>query len=139
MSERKDSATDRTRRHPEERFAPDAQAFDLDLTAIELARETTTGHARHRQKTLYRHGGSSLALFLFEAGAELREHRTSGTVFVQVLRGRLSVNAGGRRHELPAGRVLVMAPGVPHDLRAEEATQMLLTVSLQADKTDGKH
>src|SRR5687768_17215077 len=74
MSERKDSATDRTRRHPEERFAPDAQAFDLDLTAIELARETTTGHARHRQKTLYRHGGSSLALFLFEAGAELREH-----------------------------------------------------------------
>ena len=132
MSQPSDTPTDRPRTHPDERFASLAQAFDLDASAAELAREATAGHAAHRQKVLYRHGNSSLALFLFEAGAELREHRTGGTVFVQVLRGRLTVNAGGERHELPAGRVLVMAPGVPHDVRAEEPTQMLLTVSLQA-------
>ena len=84
-----------------------------------------------RQKTLYRHGQSSLALFLFEQGSELREHRTNGTVFIQVLQGRLTVGAAGQRHDLPAGHVLVMSPGVPHDLFAEEATRMLLTVSLQ--------
>ena len=132
MTQPNDNApADRTRTHPDERFAPPAQAFDLDAAVAELARETTTPHAGHRQKTLYRHGGSTLALFVFQGGAELPEHRTNGTVFIQVLRGRLTVHAAGERHDLAAGRVLVLSPGVPHDLRAEVLTHMLLTVSLQ--------
>jgi quercetin dioxygenase-like cupin family protein len=132
MSQPNDSApADRTRMHPDERFAASAQGFDLDAAAAELAGEATPPHAGHRQKTLYRHGGSTLALFVFQRGAELREHRTAGTVFIQVLRGRLTVNAAGARHDLPAARVLVLSPGVPHDLHAEELTHMLLTVCLQ--------
>ena len=131
MPERKDEPADRNRMHPKERFAPPAQAFDLDAAAAELAAESTTAAHGRRQKTLYRHGTSSLALFVFQPGAELREHRTNGTVFIQVLRGRLIVGAGGERHDLAAGRVLVMAPDVPHDLRAEELTHMLLTIAMQ--------
>jgi quercetin dioxygenase-like cupin family protein len=130
-----DETTDRNRTHPTERFAPPAQAFDLDAAAAELTAEANPAVRGRRQKTLYRHGQSSLALFLFEPGSELREHRTNGTVFIQVLSGRLTVGAAGERHDLPAGRVLVMSPGVPHDLFAEEATRMLLTVSLQATST----
>lgn len=133
-----DNFADRTRMHPTARFAPSAQAFKLDAAAAELAAESTTTARGHRQKTLYRYGQSSLALFLFDAGSELREHRTNGTVFIQVLRGRLTVGADGQRHDLPAGRVLVMSPGVPHDLHAEEPTQMLLTVSLQPATADPK-
>ena len=73
---------------------------------------------------------------MFQPGGELREHRTSGTVFIQILRGLLTVHAAGQRHDLPAGRVLVMSPGVPHDLHAEELTHMLLTVCLQPSTTD---
>ena len=127
------NAGDRTRIHPDTRFAPPAQEFDLDAAVEELTREhggAASTHG-HRQKTLYRHGNSTLALFLFDAGGGMREHRASGTVFVHVLQGRLTVNAQGERHDLPAGRVLVMAPGVVHDVRAEEPTRMLLTVCLQ--------
>jgi quercetin dioxygenase-like cupin family protein len=126
-----DASNNRPRPHPDDRFAAPAQAFDLDAIAAELSRETTAPHAGHRQKTLYRHGPSSLSLFVFEPGAALREHRTNGTVFIQVVRGRLTVQASGQRHDMPAGRVLVMSPGVPHDLHAEELTHMLLTVSLE--------
>ena len=134
MSSTNDPAAggDRTRTHPAERFAPASQVFDLDASLAELAAEPTTSQRGHRQKTLYRHGTSSLALFIFEAGAELREHRTHGTVFIQVLRGRISVGAGGERHDLTAGRVLVMSPDVPHDLRADELTHMLLTIAIQS-------
>jgi quercetin dioxygenase-like cupin family protein len=128
-----DNAGDRTRVHPDTRFAPSAQEFDLDAAAEELTREhrgAASAHG-HRQKTLYRHGNSTLALFLFDARGGMREHRASGTVFIHVLQGRLTVNAEDQRHELPAGRVLVMAPGVVHDVRAEEPTRMLLTVCLQ--------
>jgi quercetin dioxygenase-like cupin family protein len=130
-------ASDRTRVHPDTRFAPPAQEFDLDAVARELSRERggAASPQGHRQKTLYRHGNSTLALFLFDAGGGMREHRASGTVFIQVLEGRLTVNAQGQRHELVAGRVLVMAPGVVHDVRAEEPARMLLTVCLQPAAT----
>lgn len=132
MSDTTNNSDHRPRPHPDERFAPPALAFDLGATAAELSREATAPHAGHRQKTLYRHGGASLSLFVFEAGAELREHRANGTVFIQVLRGRLTLHAAGQRHELQAGRVFVMSPGVPHDVHADEPTHMLLTVSLES-------
>ena len=122
---------DRTRAHPQERFAPSAQTFDLNAATQELKSEPTAAAQGRRQKTLYRHGNSSLSLFLFEAGAGMKEHRAAGTVFIQVLKGRLTVQAQGERHDLSAGRVLVMAPEVPHDVYAEEASRMLLTVCLQ--------
>ena len=123
---------DRARAHPEERFAPLAQVLDPDAATRESAGEATTGSAQgQRQKTLYRYGNSTLAFFLFEAGAKMREQRAMGTVFIQVPRGRLNVQAHDQRHDLPARRVLVMSPGVPHDVVAEEASQMLLAVCLQ--------
>lgn len=125
------SGSDRSRTHPDERFAPPAQVFDLEAAARELASASNTNVHGHRQKTLYRHGNTTLALFRFDAGARMREHRAAGTVFIQVLEGRLSVQAENQRHELSAGRVLVLSPNIPHDVYAEEASQMLLTVSLE--------
>jgi quercetin dioxygenase-like cupin family protein len=131
MTQPNDTPGDRIRTHPDERFAAPAQAFDLNAAVEALACEATANKQGHRQKTLYRHGQSSLALFLFEPGSELREHRTNGTVFIQILQGRLAVHVGDQRHDLAAGNVLVLSPGVPHALHAEQRTQMLLTVSLQ--------
>lgn len=136
MNQRNDNINERTRTHPQERFAPPAQVFDFGAVADEMAREASATTQRHRQKTLYRYGHTSLALFLFEAGSEMREHRANGTVFIQVLDGRITVQAQGGRHELTAGQVLVMSPGVPHDLHAEEAARMLLTVCLQPPVED---
>ena len=131
MTQDASQPTNRSRTHPDERFAAQAQQFDLDVAAGELAREAASGSQGHRQKTLYRHGNSTLAMFLFPAGTGLREHRAGGTVFIQVLAGRLTVTAQGHRHDLSAGGVLVMAPDVPHDVHAEQDSRMLLTVSLE--------
>lgn len=138
MSQRNDNLSDRTRTHPEERFAPPAQAFDFAAAADEMAGEASATTQHHRQKTLYRYGQTSLSLFLFEAGSELREHRANGTVFIQVLDGRITVQAHGAQHELATGQVLVMSPDVPHDLRSEEAARVLLTVCLEPPMESAK-
>jgi quercetin dioxygenase-like cupin family protein len=138
MKDAQDKFPDRTRPHPDERFAPSARTFDLAAAADDLLREASVTTHGHRQATLYRHGNSVLALFVFDAGSELREHRTNGTVFIQILQGRMAVRAAGERHELSAGQVLAMAPGVPHDLQAVEASRMLLTVCLQPPAAEGK-
>ena len=121
----------RLRPRPQERFAAPTELFDLGAAAAELANEAAPTVQGHRQKMLYRHGSTSVSLFLFEAGAGLREHKTNGTVFIQALDGRLTVHAGGDEHDLPAGRLLVMSPRVPHDVTAVVRSRMLLTVSLE--------
>ena len=137
MTQQNDNPRERTRPHPAERFASAAQGFDLEAAANELAREPTNTTQGHRQKTLHRYGATTLALFLFDAHSEMREHRASGTVFIQVLQGRLTVSARGEPHVLSAGQVLVMSPGVPHDVRtAEEPARMLLTVCLEPSASD---
>ena len=121
----------RLRPRPAERFAPPAEMFDLAVAALELVAEPGQTHQGHRQMMLYRHGRTSVSLFAFEAGGGLREHKTNGTVLIQSLEGRLTVHAGGEEHDLPAGRLLVMSPGVPHDVTAVLESRMLLTVSLE--------
>ena len=126
-----DESSPRLRPHPRERFAPPQLLIDLEQAANELALEGPPSHG-HRQKVLYRHGPLTIALFLFEAGGALAEHRADGVVTIHVLRGRMRVGAEGQQHDLVAGRMLVLAPGVKHDLHAEQPTHMLLTVSRES-------
>lgn len=141
----------RLRPHPEDRFAGTHHRFDLSAAAAHLAGEAerlageagrvageASGIAGHRQQTLYKHGPTSLALFLFAAGTRLPPHRTSGTVIIQVLKGRLTVNAGGQANELAAGSLIVLEANLEHDVAAHEASEMLLTVHLDAKSAPGE-
>jgi quercetin dioxygenase-like cupin family protein len=123
--------SDRLRQHPEERFRAPLHLIDLNETAAALAAEPLAGQRNHRQETLYRHAPMTVALFLFEPGAELPPHLAEGVVSVHVLEGRLKMAVEGQEREISAGQILVLAPGVKHDVRAEERTRMLLTVCLQ--------
>ena len=60
----------------------------------------------------------------------MHEHKAQGAVSIQVIEGALTVNAAGSRHSLSAGCLLVLAPGIRHDVKAEVRSLMLLTVCL---------
>lgn len=127
--------TPRPRAHPEERFAPSRVPLDLTHEAASLRAETDDGQVRHRQKALYKDGGLTIALFVFPPGTGLPVHRAAGTVSMHVLHGRLNVTAGDEHHDLSAGQMLLLAPGVPHALTAESESELLVTVSLQPGGT----
>ena len=121
---------DRLRTHPEDRFDRVEHVFDLRAVAKSLADEslpTTTGH---RQKTLYKQGRVTIALFRFERDSGLPGHSAKGVVTINVLEGKLRVNAEGHEHELPAGQMLILASNVPHDVLALETSTVLLQVHL---------
>jgi len=126
----------RLREHPEQRFQPPQLQFDLETASATLLAEPLEVNRRHRQETLYRHGPLTVALFLFEQGASLPQHVAEGVVTVQVLQGRLKMEAEGILHDLRAGSLLVLAPGVRHDVRATEPSRMLLTVCLDPSRTE---
>lgn len=124
--------SERLRQHPSERFAASQHQYDLHEVATRLGGEFEAGQAGHRQETLYKHGATTVALFLFGHLTRLPPHRTKGVVVIQVLEGHIQVTAEGQVHDLHAGHLLVLAPGVEHDVLARVESRMLLTVHLHA-------
>lgn len=123
-------ADPRLRPHPEQRFAPAQVPIDLPAVTARLRSEPRAGEKGHRQETLYKDGGLTIALFVFERFTGLDEHRAAGTVNIHALRGLLKVTAEGQVHELRGGQMLVLAPGIRHAVAAEEESEMLVTVRL---------
>lgn len=121
---------ERPRTAPSERFAAEHLAFDLHAEAAALEAESTPKQHGHRQKTLFKNSGRTVALFVLDPGASLAEHATSGIVTVQAIEGEIDVTAGGAGYHLRGGMLLVMAPGVRHDVRAQSRAVFLLQVSL---------
>lgn len=117
------------RRPPRERFAGAEHVFDLRGTAAGLREEDAPVRDGHRQMTLYHKGPLTLVVFDFEAGARLRDHQADAQVTILALTGLLEVSTPTQMHRLPEGSVLVLDPGVRHDVFAPGQSQMLLTVA----------
>ena len=120
----------RLRRPPADRFAGSEHVFNLPTVAGMLWREDHPAADGHRQMTLFHAGDLALVLFDFEAGGVLADHEADGYVTIHTVAGDLEVSTPDATHQLPAGSLLVLAPGVRHDVMARVASQMLLTVHL---------
>jgi quercetin dioxygenase-like cupin family protein len=118
-----------SRRPPRERFAGSKHVFNLREIADGLRNEREPVRGGHRQTTIYHRAPVTLVLFDFEAGARLADHRADAQVTILALAGQLAVSTSGQVHRLPAGSLLVLDPGVRHDVFAPERSQMLLTVT----------
>jgi len=85
--------------------------------------------------TIYHKMPVTLVLFDFEAGARLTDHQADAQVTILALTGLLEVTTPAQTHRLPEGSLLVLEPGVRHDVFAPEQAEMLLTVARIAQRT----
>lgn len=122
----------RLRKAPAERFAGEEHSFDLAREAARLRDEPHPAADGHRQIVLFRQDPVSLVLFDFEAGGVLPGHVAEGVVTIHVLSGHVEVRTADESHVVPAGSLLVLRPGVSHDLTAPVAAQVLVSVHLMA-------
>lgn len=125
----------RLREAPAERFAGPEHFFDLNAQVTELARECHEGQHGHRQITLHHQGPVAMVLFAFEAGGEMKDHSANGLVTIHALEGALEVRTPQKTHVLTAGTMVVLDPKVVHNVRASQASRMLLTVHLVGEKS----
>lgn len=125
------SPSGRLREHPQQRFAAPEQFFDLNAAVEHLAAEPGMTTDGHRQIALYRHGPMTIGLFIFERGGRVPDHSAEGVVMLQTLSGSIDVKTASRTHSLKPGQVLLLAPGVKHDVVAHEPSRMLMTVALE--------
>jgi quercetin dioxygenase-like cupin family protein len=110
------------------RFRDPAQQFDLKQAAAKLRAEPHPSVEGHRQIALFRYGPVTSVLYLFEPDGHINQHPTEGVVTIQALVGQLLVTAAGTTHNIAAGQMVALAPGVPLTVRAVTASEMLFTV-----------
>ncbi len=132
----------RLREAPAKRFSGPQHAFDLLQMSAHLLNEEHASVSGHRQMTIFRHDATSIVLFAFEGGGKMADHRANGLVTIHVIDGALVVEAlnrtvegedsGWQKYELNADHILVLSPGVLHNVTANQTSRMLLTVHLES-------
>ncbi|HEX5635038.1 MAG TPA: AraC family ligand binding domain-containing protein [Gemmatimonadales bacterium] len=126
---------DRLRPAPQDRFAESAQLLDLVAATARLRAEAHPAIDGHRQVALGRHGDVTLVLFAFDGGGFHELHTVPGVVTLHTLRGHMKVRTeGDGEHDVPAGRLLTLAPNVPHSVHAVQPGEMLMTVHLMKEE-----
>jgi quercetin dioxygenase-like cupin family protein len=125
--------TSRLRVPPRERFAGSEQVISLEHAFAELPRESVQRQG-HMQKTLYRHGPTTTAIFAFDAGSGLKKHSVDGEAIVHVIEGRVKISTENSEYELGANQLILLNPGVTYDLEAIEPTRMLFNVVLKEEE-----
>ncbi len=120
----------RLREHPDQRFAGLIHHVDLNEAVERLRHEPVRLTHGHRQMALYHHGSLTVALFQFNPDGGLEKHVADAAVIIHVLEGTISVKTAESTTTLTSGQMLMLPPGVPHDLTAPHPALVLLTVCL---------
>jgi quercetin dioxygenase-like cupin family protein len=104
--------------------------FDLEDETRALRREHGWRDNGHSAKTLVKHHDQRIVLITMKRGARMTKHQASGAVSIHVLSGRVQIEVGETIVEVPAGQLLALDRGLPHDVEATEDSSVLLSLSV---------
>ena len=102
----------------------------FNLAAIDSELQTGDAYSRegHTARTLVREPDVRIVLVVMKAGARIAEHRADETAAVHALSGYVRLHLPDKTADLPAGRLLVLEPGLQHDVEAVLDSTFLLTL-----------
>ncbi len=102
--------------------------FDLRAETEKLQQQDSFRDGRPTGRTLVKEPDLRIVLMTLKAGARLEEHHASGPISVQALSGTIRMRLAGRGAELTQGQLLMLEPGIPHDVDAVTDAAFLLTI-----------
>jgi quercetin dioxygenase-like cupin family protein len=103
-------------------------AFDIVDITREIRAEAAYDRDGHSARTLVRQADLRVVLLVMKAGSTMKEHRVSETASIYAMAGRARLGLPGRMAELSIGTLLVLEPGLAHDVEALEDSALLLTI-----------
>ena len=105
--------------------------FDLAKEADRLRRESPWDQHGRNAVTLVKHSDLRVVFIVMKPAARLQEHHTGARISVHPLSGHVRRHLGDAAVDLPAGHLLALEKGIPHDLEAIEESAVLLTIAWQ--------
>jgi quercetin dioxygenase-like cupin family protein len=80
-----------------------------------------------------KHPDFRMVLTVLKSNARLHEHESAGRIAVQAIAGHIRMQVRDQLIDLPAGRMLALERGLPHDVEALEDSAFLLTIAWPED------
>jgi len=108
-------------------------AFDLAEQIASMRAEDPYSRNGRVGRTLAKSGRFRLTLTVMKSGNEIGTHQADSPMTLQVVEGGLRFRADGQEYTLSAGQVLFFGPGEAHDIRADQDSALLITVSAIGD------
>ena len=105
------------------------QQFAVLGELTSLLQGVRANKSKRTAANLSKTGPFRMSVLALDQGGQLEDHALEGPFTVQCLLGRVALSIGGREHRLTTGDVLVAEAAMPHDISAEEASVLLVTVA----------
>jgi quercetin dioxygenase-like cupin family protein len=112
-------------RTPRPLMAPVLQ-LDLNQEATQLRAEWPWEKHGHNARTLLKNPDACLVQISLKAGATIPQQRVGLRLTIQVLAGKLQVEADGSKVTLGASQLLSLEPNLPHAIEGQENSELLL-------------
>ncbi len=90
-------------------------------------------------KTLAKYPDFRIVLVLMKANTQMKEHHADARISIHSLQGRIRIHLPDQKAELPAGELLALDRGIPHDVEAVEESAFLITISWPGGTTEERH
>jgi quercetin dioxygenase-like cupin family protein len=123
--------TSGSEQRPARRLVATSLDFDLNAELSSLKQEPSWLRGDRNARTLVEEPAFRVTLTALKSGTRIPEHRADGWVSIQAMEGHLRIHLQDRDVDLPAGRVVVLEPGVPHDVETVQVeSAFLLTLAM---------
>lgn len=85
-------------------------------------------NALPRSTILFQESGLRGLLLHLKAGEQIPDHSAPGSIAIQCLKGEVIFSSGEEQTTLTPGGLVSLAPAVPHRLRAQQDSLLLVTI-----------
>ena len=79
-------------------------------------------------KQIIKKPNGNITLFAFDKDESLTEHTSPYEAVVYIVDGEMEIKIGGNPYNVKAGEIIVMPADIPHGLKANVNSKMLLTM-----------
>jgi len=116
--------------------SPD-HGITFDLLAVGRELQGRPPYLREGQaaRTLVRTPDLRIVVVALRSGKRISEHHANVTASLHTLTGHVRLQLGNRSAELPAGQLIVLGSGLPHDVYAETDSTFVLTLGWHAEQS----
>jgi len=115
----------------ETQSAPSQPALSIDGPSVRMVEfpASASGDQPREVKILVYESALKLVTIVLRQGTVLPEHHSEVPVTIQALQGAATVDAGGQQLRIDATHAVVLAAKVPHAVRPDPGTDVVLLVS----------
>lgn len=90
-------------------------------------------------KTLAKYPDFRIVLVLMKANTQMKEHHADARISIHSLQGKIRIHLPDQKVKLPAGELMALDHGIPHDVEAVEESAFLITISWPGGTTEERH